>query len=343
MYSYSVQTNSITKFYSQGFEEQLRVIRNPKRVICSNKRKRNEMSKKAMKRIRNSANNLLYLSKKRAIKIDGTVKCSSFRGAFITLKLPSKQMHPHSVITKQCLNQFLVQLRKSYGLKNYIWKAEIQSNGNIHYHLLIDQYVNYMAIRKYWNSAIQKLGYVTAYRNLRRNLTLEEYQYYRNLEGFKDSEKIYKAWEYGQKTDWKSPNSTDVKLVRNPEGMSAYISKYLSKPIGEEESTGIKADSQKELTGRLWFQSQSLSRLKNVVVSFNSKIDTCFKMLLKSKKCHVFSTDWITCVFFRESDFGDNFKEYLKKIFLTNAYRCSYPFPSEFHPVYYHQNRLLTN
>src|SRR5690606_4612647 len=96
MYSYSIQTNSITKFYSQGFEEQLSVIRNTKRVICSNKRKVNEMTKKAMKRIRTSANNLLYLSKKRAIKIDGTVKCSSFRGAFITLKLPLKLMHSHS-------------------------------------------------------------------------------------------------------------------------------------------------------------------------------------------------------------------------------------------------------
>src|SRR5690625_1479962 len=152
---------------------------------------------------------------------------------------------------------------------------------------------------------------------------------------------IKKAYDYGIETDWKNPNSTDVKLIRNPEVAAAYISKYLSKNEAEENETGIKADSRKNLNGRLWFQSRSLSRLRKITVKYNSKIYSIFTFLRNSKRTYKITGDWFTKVIFKAHEFGENLNDYLKRIFLTNAYLSSYPFPKEFHESYYHHRNLL--
>lgn len=283
----------------------------------------------------------MYLSKKRTVKINGEMNIKKFSHAFITLKLPSKQMHEHKTIINQSLNLFLVKLRKNHNLRNYVWKAEIQKNGNIHFHLLIDRCVHWMVIRKYWNQALKHLGYITQYRNCRKNMLFDEYAYWRKQEGTHDLESIKKAFQYGQETDWRNPNSTDVKLIRNPEVAAAYISKYLSKNEAEENETGIKADSRKNLNGRLWFQSRSLSRLRKITVQYNSKIYSIFTFLRNSKRTYKITGDWFTKVIFKAHEFGENLNDYLKRIFLTNAYLSSYPFPEEFHQSYYHHRNLL--
>lgn len=341
MLSYSITTNSISQFHAQDWETRLLNPTRVKKSICSNKRTQNELSKKAQKRLRNSSNFLIYLSKKRDVTINGNFTFKKFSNAFITLKLPSKQMHTHAEIIKGPLNLFLTKLRKNHNLKNYVWKAEIQKNGNIHFHLLIDRCIHFMVIRQYWNSALKHLGYITAYRNVRKNMDFSEYRYWRKVEGCHDEKSIQKGWEYGNKTNWNSPNSTDVKLIRNPQIVSAYISKYLSKNEAEENETGIKADSRNELNGRLWFQSQSLSRLKKIVIPSNSKILSIFKFLQNSKRTFKITGDWFTKVIFRLEDFGEILGDWFKRIILTNAYLSGYPFPCEFHESYYHHNKLI--
>lgn len=53
--------------------------------------------------------------------------------AFYSVSFP-KGMH-ENVIYK-CWNSWLTNLRKTYGLKDYIWIAEYQQNGTLHYHML---------------------------------------------------------------------------------------------------------------------------------------------------------------------------------------------------------------
>ncbi|MGV4586845.1 rolling circle replication-associated protein, partial [Ornithobacterium rhinotracheale] len=57
--------------------------------------------------------------------------------SFVTLTLPSAQKH-HDRVLRKILAKYLDHLKKVYGLKNYLWKAETQKNGNIHFHVLID-------------------------------------------------------------------------------------------------------------------------------------------------------------------------------------------------------------
>src|SRR5699024_1017806 len=113
------------RFYFKSFEERVNAVRRPQMKMPSNKRVVNELSKSAIKKIRRSGEWLTYLSKKRAVKSSGGKVFRNFQVAFVTLTLPAIQEHSHADIISRSLNYFLVRMRKTYGLQNYIWKAEI--------------------------------------------------------------------------------------------------------------------------------------------------------------------------------------------------------------------------
>src|SRR5699024_7924498 len=116
--------------------------------------------------------------------------------------------------------------------------------------------------------------------------------------GFSDEKKIRKAWEYGCKTNWKSPNTTDVKFCRNPQGVGIYISKYMAKSNSTTKDTEAKTKSLESLNGRLWYQSQSLSRLRSVVVKENSRFFQLFKTILNSAKSFKVECEYCVKLYF---------------------------------------------
>lgn len=75
-------------------------------------------------------------------------KYINFQVVFVTLTLPSEQRHSDKEITNKLFNQLLIELSKYHGVKRYIWRAEKQENGNIHYHLLINQFIEWSELRK---------------------------------------------------------------------------------------------------------------------------------------------------------------------------------------------------
>ncbi|MBA4849456.1 hypothetical protein [Emticicia sp. BO119] len=83
---------------------------------------------------------------------------------FITLTLPSKQVHTDQIIKEKCFLFFFDRLSVQYDIKNYFWKADYEENGNIRFHLVIDKYIHSDKLRAQWNHAIEFLGYVTRYR-----------------------------------------------------------------------------------------------------------------------------------------------------------------------------------
>lgn len=82
---------------------------------------------------------------------------------FITLTLPSAQVHDDRVINRQCLQPFLQILRRNHGITHYFWRAEAQENGNVHYHILTDRYIRAEDIQADWNRVINRLGYEDRY------------------------------------------------------------------------------------------------------------------------------------------------------------------------------------
>jgi hypothetical protein len=82
---------------------------------------------------------------------------------FVTLTLPSEQAHDDKFIKRNILTPFLATLQRLYNVNEYLWKAELQNNGNIHFHVLIDQYIHWAELRSRWNYTLQPYGYISNY------------------------------------------------------------------------------------------------------------------------------------------------------------------------------------
>lgn len=242
-----------------------------------------EISENARREIQNKIHWLYSLSNKRNVKTIAGNSIFNFKMGFITVTLPSSQIHSTAEITKTCFNQFLTELRSKYGLENYIWRLEFQKNGNLHYHLATDCYIDYHILLKCWNRCIDKLGYVKRYRQKMKALTLMQY---RNLNDFNkkaDFSKIVERFNLNTKNGWINPPSVDVKSATSEQKIAAYIAKY----FGKKEKSGIKCshldNEENSFSLRLWFCSRSLSKMKSVS-DYVDRLEIDFKSLIKSCK-----------------------------------------------------------
>lgn len=82
---------------------------------------------------------------------------------FITLTLPSPQVHDDRVINRKCLQPFILYLKRHHGITHYFWRAEAQENGNVHYHVLTDRYIDARDLQVAWNRCVNVLGYEDRY------------------------------------------------------------------------------------------------------------------------------------------------------------------------------------
>ena len=77
----------------------------------------------------------------------------------LTLTLPSRQMHSDKEIKRFILIPFIQKLTYHFNSLNYLWKAEPQKNGNIHFHILIDKFIDKDFVRELWNKSCHAQGY----------------------------------------------------------------------------------------------------------------------------------------------------------------------------------------
>jgi hypothetical protein len=92
---------------------------------------------------------------------------------FLTLTLPSKQVHHDKVIKEKCLDPMVKWLKDSIAktgrfggnIDAYLWRAESQKNGNLHFHIICDKWIDHERIQRQWNQICERLGYMTAYKN----------------------------------------------------------------------------------------------------------------------------------------------------------------------------------
>lgn len=81
----------------------------------------------------------------------------------ITLTLPVDQVHTDAEINRACLQPWLQMIRRDYEVEQYVWRAEAQENGNLHYHVIVDRYIPKRAITQSWNQMIDNLDYRRRY------------------------------------------------------------------------------------------------------------------------------------------------------------------------------------
>lgn len=275
-----------------------------------------EISFKARRRISQAIDWLLYMSTDKTFYSPKHKRSFTFKLNFVTLTLASKQVHSDQFIKNRLLNQFLLEIKRDYGVRRYLWRAESQHNGNIHFHLITDKFIAWSAIRKTWNRIQNKVGYIDTY-----GCEMREH----HKDGFKARPELFKTWDLasqkraykaGLHGNWANPNSTDIHSIYKIKNLSAYLSKYFTK----EQSYSLKRTGAKmsypatqkhdntvfticcvervslfrSIDGKLWGLSHSLSKLRGIILEITSTIQTELNGLYTRNKTKFRFNDYYT-------------------------------------------------
>jgi hypothetical protein len=76
---------------------------------------------------------------------------------FIHLTLPA-QGNKKDTFIKKLLNQFFLYAYRKTGMRSYVWKAEPQKRGEIHFHITSDCFIWKKTLQNIWNGILRKHG-----------------------------------------------------------------------------------------------------------------------------------------------------------------------------------------
>lgn len=212
------------------------------------------ISYKASKRIKLAIQWLLCLADNKAFVRPKNGKLYKFKVNFITLTLSGEQRHSDQVIKKELLNHFLQVAKYKWGVKNYVWRAETQKRGAIHFHILTDKYIAWSDLRTTWNRIQAKLGYVQ---------------------------------QYFEKFGKTNPNSTDIHSIRKVKNLAAYISKYCTKESqyrsidGKQWGLSLGLSKLKSATAIIDTAiDKAVDVIKALKLDYSVQYDYCFVMYI---------------------------------------------------------------
>lgn len=251
------------------------------------KRNDTKVQSKSMSKLRSCVLYWFKASKIKVQKIPGKLLPIKYRLNFITLTLPSEQKHSDTEIKKHCLNQFITELRRDFELCRYVWKAELQSNGNIHFHIITDIFIDYTVIRDKWNRCLEKLGYIS---------------------------------EFEKTHNHRNPNSTDIKTLKSSRQGAKYICKYIGKSLNKSFNLNSKvihnrfyalqenkhkeynqenlSQSEIQFQGKKCAISEVLGNKTSNIEIVSDKTEEELKQLISHKSVRHFDTDFCTVITF---------------------------------------------
>ncbi len=90
---------------------------------------------------------------------NNTKKWFRWRLNFIHLTLPNQKGHTDKFI-KRVLNRFFQSAYRKTGLRSYVWKAEPQQRGEIHFHITSDCYMWKTDLQNIWNRTLKTFGLI---------------------------------------------------------------------------------------------------------------------------------------------------------------------------------------
>lgn len=226
------------------------------------------ISVNSQRNLKDKISYLFQFAKARRIKTYNGKVIPNFKVCFLTLTLPATQKHCTAVISNKLLDTFLQVLRQRLGMQNYVWRLEFQSNGNVHYHIATDVYVDYYFAKKHWNNICETLGYISDYQQSMQSLSYTDYFKKYNSAGNIPADVVYKRWVRGKSDKWRNPNSVDVKNAKSSDNIAWYISKYFSKSEKGAKCNALD-NEENSFALRLCFWSRSLSRCKSESMPFD--------------------------------------------------------------------------
>lgn len=191
----------------------------------------------SMKRIGKAVDILIQKSPEQIIYNPVSSKYMPFSLNFVTLTIP----HDRIITAREgypLLKETLRNFRRQNANISYIWKAELQQKGQLHYHLTTNTFLHYQYIRDAWNRQLKKAGL---------------------LEGYRSRHGGYNA------------NSTDVHAVWKVKNVAAYLSKYLSKTDDKAKISGKVWDCSNSLKINRFNEELDTTTEKNIHMAMQRK------------------------------------------------------------------------
>lgn len=208
-----------------------------------------KMTAGSVRRIRTAVEVLLQRSPEKMVYNPITQGNTKFRLTFLTLTLSTLQIIDPSEAYKEGLAPFLRWLR-GIGVGDYIWKAELQARGQVHYHITTNQFVRYDQIKSTWNRIQERAGWMA---------------------------------DFEARHGHRAPNSTDIHAVYKIKRLDLYLCKYLAKDGGGLGRGRVWGCSE-SLRGKKLFSfvdaGESAARIHEAVRSRKSRV-------LRLEKCAI--------------------------------------------------------
>lgn len=201
--------------------------------------------------------------------------------SFITLTLPAKQFHTDLEIKRKALNPFLITIFRKFKVSAWLWKAEPQQNGNIHFHILVNRFCPWQKVRLIWNQIIGSLGYLDLFE---------------------------------KKHGHRNPNSTDIHgLYKDKKGneisfVGAYMAKYMSKKNAGSEKLC------RPISGRIWGCSDNLKSIAAFSDYEDSTFGNFLQDLIDSQEIETYSGEFFKVLMGNWRKACEKYPQILEKI-----------------------------
>lgn len=211
-----------------------------------------EITAHAQKRIRRAVEILLMKSPPKIIFNTVSGRPNNFRLSFVTVTISQAEPVPHREAYEKGLKPLLRWLREKQGWKDYIWKAELQARGQVHWHITGNQFLDFRLLKSAWNNIQYQRGWLNDF--------------------------------YAKQGHW-APNSIDIHAVQKVARLDLYLAKYISK---SGEKLGSKCwDCSDSLRGKKFFAfeicPETGQRLDNAVETGRAR-----KIVLE--QCSIYET-----------------------------------------------------
>lgn len=187
------------------------------------------------KRIRKAVDLLMQLSPMIWIENPITKRQETHTLSFITLTIPEQQHKPEAQEGHRLLlAPWLLKMRRKHGMCLYIWKAEFQNNGMLHYHVTTRSWIHYGSVKDEWNNLLSQNGFLK-----------EHFAKHGNI----------------------MPNSTDIHKVYKNEHLENYLQKEISKTNQDKKTKGKVWDCSKNIKNAKYYstiQPSDMPMLKDI-------------------------------------------------------------------------------
>lgn len=215
------------------------------------------LSIKQAKRLRKCIEWLYIISKRKSCYNRETKKWFNFRLNMLTLTIPSPYNMEDKEVYRLLLKPFLRNLKSEYRGCLYVWKAEVQDNGALHFHINTNVFVAIPWLQLTWNKVLIKNGLLGNTKQMSSTTT--------HVKAIFQPEKLarYLSSYISKKDNMKKP-------------WKRYLRRYIKKLRNEKISCKLPKNYYKmfkrKIDIKLWDCSEELKKLKITCVDYSEEI-----------------------------------------------------------------------